>query len=372
MHAAKVALLIGTFATGWLAVPASVSRASVDVAVETTDPTGAEKLVLRPLGTDTNIVFVRYEEPAYVVTSAISPITAGSGCWLTDLNVATCVGAIGSATIRGGDGADVIDFTGVPVRVNGDGGAGDDALTGGVARNMLKGGKGVDQLTGGPQRDDLTGRSGDDWILGRGGSDSLFGEAGNDIVQAGTGDREVLVGGSGQDLLEGGSGYDLLQGDAGADALFGGAGADTIAPGTGADAVIGLHAPDRLDCPTEVIDGETSVTPCAQIEKGRPPESWPPPQSASTPAEASRRQRHRRYAAPVVPGHATGVQVHVPADRWKWVRRCLRTYSDRHRQVALDPYRVKFKSKFWPTIEVPAPNPVARTARLTPPKPCRR
>src|SRR3954468_19717135 len=133
---ARLVFLIGVLATGWLLLPASVT-ASVNLSVNTTDVPGSDDLVVRSEGVDTNIVFVRYEQPVYVIRSSESPLTAGAGCLIVDLDVAVCVGQIGSATIRGGDGADVIDFAGVPVPVGGSGGPGDDALSGGTAANTL-------------------------------------------------------------------------------------------------------------------------------------------------------------------------------------------------------------------------------------------
>jgi Ca2+-binding RTX toxin-like protein len=346
-----------------LAVPTSISYASVEAAVEPTKVDGQDQLVLRSAGTDTNIVFVRYAKLLYVVTSVSSPLTAGAGCLVTDLGAAICVGPIGSAVIKGGAGVDVIDLAGVPVPVDGDGGGGDDALTGGAAANTLKGGDGVDQLTGGRQADLLYGGSGDDWVLGGANSDSVFGDAGDDILEGGTGDRDLLAGGAGRDLIEGGSGVDIMQGDAGADVMSGGGGADTIAPGSGADEVIGLKRSDRLNCPTDVVDGRIRPTSCAQVKKRGTPQEWPPPKGASAPATASRRDRPS--ATPVTAGQATGVQVHWPAKKWQWVSRCLRTYSDRNHRVRLHPYRIRFKSRYWPTVDSPAPNPVARSARLT-------
>jgi Ca2+-binding RTX toxin-like protein len=370
VHVARIACLIAALATGSLVGPVSVGQASVDVSVEATDVAGSEQLVLRSAGTETNVVYVRYETPVYAITSTVSPLRAGPGCLITDLDAATCAGTIASAAIHGGDGVDVIDLTGVPVPVDGDGGPGDDALTGGVAANVLDGGEGADQLTGGEAGDSLTGGGEDDWIRGFGDSDSLFGGRGDDIIEGGAGDREVLSGGPGRDLLEGGAGYDLLQGDDGADVLFGGRGADTMTPGNGGDAVIGIGASDQLNCPTAVSDGQISVAPCAELESGRPPDSWPP--QAQPPAPALPSAHGGSYAGPVTPGNATGVQVHVSAHRWKWVKRCLRLYSDVHRQVPLHPYRIRFKSRYWPVVRVPAPNPATRSARLTRSKRCRR
>jgi hypothetical protein len=363
VHLTRVSLLAGALATGSLLLPTSVSWASVEVSVTTTE--GSGKLVARAVGSDTNVVFVRYEAPAYVITSAASPLTSGPGCLVADLGVVVCFGPIGSATIVGGEGADVIDFAGVPVPVDADGGPGNDALTGGAAANTLKGSDGVDQLTGGELRDDLDGGDDDDWIVGLAESDSLSGGAGDDIVEGGAG-GDVLAGGSGRDLLEGGTGSDILQGEAGADALSGGGGADQIAPGKGADAVVKFRRTDQLNCPSQVVGNEIRTTSCAELRRRSAPRAWPPAKTSTSPRASS----HVPFAAPVVAGKAYGVLVHVPARRSTFVRRCLRTYSAGG--VALTPHRIKFRTRFWPTVRSPRPNPLARTARLTRVKRCRR
>lgn len=366
LRAVRGVLLTTALATGWLFTSTSVSHASVELSVNPTDVAGSDELLLRSVGKATNVVFVRYQEPGYVITSAGSPLLTGPGCLVVDLDVAVCVGPIGSARTVGGDGTDVIDLAGVPVPVDGDGGPGDDALTGGEGVNTLAGGDGVDQLTGGSQGDELDGGGDDDWILGRAGSDSLFGAGGDDIIEGGAGKGDLLSGGTGRDLLEGGSGADVLDGDSGADALFGGAGADKITPGRGADTLIGLRSTDQLNCPADVVHNEIRPASCAEIQSGAPPEAWPPTTASAAHATSS----NKTIAAPVVPARAAAVLVHVPAKQSKPIRRCLRTYKDRDRTVALHPYRITFRSRFWPTVAEPAPNPLARAARLTKAKHC--
>src|SRR3954451_8686939 len=371
MRFALVACLTGVLATAWLLLPPAVT-ASVDLSVTTTEVHGSDKLVIRSEGGDTNIVFVRYQQPVYVIRSSESPLMAGPGCLIVDLDVAVCVGQIGSATILGGAGADVIDFAGVPVPIDGTGGPGDDALTGGTAANTLNGGDGIDQLTGGPRRDNLDGGDGDDWILGRADSDSLLGGSGNDIIESGTGDTNVLAGGTGRDLLIGGNGSDILEGDSGADVLVGGRGPDVVAPGTGADTVLNLRGADPLDCPAEVVDNAIRATSCAQIEKGAPPDAWPPTEApaSSTEAPAPLSASDHSHAVPVTAGQAIAVLVHVPADQHRRVRRCIRTYADAGRHVRLDAFRATFTARDWPKVYRPHPNRGARAARLTSARHC--
>jgi hypothetical protein len=365
----RVAIVIGVVISTWLGVAPAPSQASMNLSVDPTDVAASKQLVLRSVGTDTNVVFVRWEDPGYVISSAGSPLMAGQGCLVVDLDVAVCVGPIVSASVVGGDGTDVVDFTGVPVPVAGDGGRGDDALTGGTATNTLKGGDGVDQLTGGPQRDELAGGDGDDWLRGLAAADSLFGDAGDDIVEGGAGSGDLLAGGTGRDLLEGGEGSDVLKGDSGSDVLAGGSGSDNIVPGRGADTVVRLRDSDQLSCPTKVTGNKIRRLRCATIKSTPPPTAWPPA-SGATSATAS---RDRPFAAPDVAGNATAVIVHVPAKQSRPIKRCLRTYSDRGRRVPLHPrHRITFRSKFWPTVYEPEPNPKARTARITSAKRCPR
>jgi len=117
------------------------------------------------------------------------------------------VGLTASTLVRGGDGNDNIDGTGVCVahlELYGD--AGNDDLRGGAASDYLSGGDGNDVLRGG---------AGNDWILGGAGKDTLFGDDGNDVLSGGDGD-DVLKGGAGDDWLVRGPGNDNLDGGAGA------------------------------------------------------------------------------------------------------------------------------------------------------------
>ncbi|WP_415830398.1 VCBS domain-containing protein, partial [Bordetella flabilis] len=75
--------------------------------------------------------------------------------------------------------------------------------------------------------DVIHGGSGDDIIYGQGGNDQLYGDAGNDIIYGGEGSN-LLHGGAGNDTLTGGSGSDTLIGGQGNDTLIGGGGGDTF------------------------------------------------------------------------------------------------------------------------------------------------
>ena len=97
-------------------------------------------------------------------------------------------------TINGLDGADTIDSIAVPatgIRIQADGGLGDDVLLGGPGDDVAVGGDGADVLfTGG----------GDNVALGGRGDDVLRGEEGDDVLDGGA-DQDILIGNAGDDVL---------------------------------------------------------------------------------------------------------------------------------------------------------------------------
>jgi hypothetical protein len=339
--------------------------AAVRVDVEPSPDTSTDLLALRATGPDTNAVFVRYDGTGYIVTGAMAPITAGPGCLVTDLHAITCVGPIASAELFGSDGDDNFDLTGVPVPVVGSGGRGDDSLNAGVAGSRLYGGPGRDHLTGGSQSDVLRGGPGDDWIEGRGGSDSIFGGAGDDVLQAGNGTQELLIGGPGRDLLEGGAGSDILQGNNGADSLVGGTGNDTLAPGAGADSVVNVTPSDSIECPVDTTGGAATVAACVSLSEGSPPQSWPPQQPQ--PQNAVTARHRRRWAQPEIAGNASFVAVFWPGKRWTKAERCIRTYSDWHRDpdFLIQTYRARVRIGYEFKVKSPPPLAAAKSARIT-------
>ena len=88
-------------------------------------------------------------------------------------------------TIRGTDGADVIDAG------NGDqvimGLGGDDVITGGNGADVICGGAGADRIDAGFGDDVLLGGFGDDVLLGGNGADTLIGGPGDDVLHQGRG-----------------------------------------------------------------------------------------------------------------------------------------------------------------------------------------
>ncbi|WIM96360.1 calcium-binding protein [Actinoplanes oblitus] len=152
-------------------------------------------------------------------------------------------------------------------------------------RMEADGGPGNDRIVGGPKADILWGdqlcpsvRGGNDRIYGRGGNDEIYAEDGSDYVSAGDGDdqisgdntcggtrkypgNDVLHGDNGNDWVVGYGGNDRVYGDNGNDSLLGEAGRDYLSGGAGADwmrgdasdravaadVLLGGSGPDRVD-----------------------------------------------------------------------------------------------------------------------------
>jgi hypothetical protein len=337
-------VVAATAAAGLLDAP--MARGSVAVSVE------AGAIQVRASGSELNVVDVRYNGLAYIVRDATSAITAGPGCIAFGPDVIVCGGEIGSAVVAGSEGPDVIDLSGIPVPVEADGGAGDDALQGGGVRNTLSGGAGVDQVAGAAGDDLLKGGDDDDLLVGRKGKDVEFGGIGDDILQGGAGSGDTLFGDAGADLLEGGAGVDTLVGAAGDDVLAGGAGVDDLTPGSGDDAVLsGPTSRDTLNCPSSA--GGTGAPPptCAAIDSGAPPEIWPPTTAGVTDAIAASSSSKSMW--PFEPGRAHYVKVHIEDSRRRPIRVCIRTVTFGGR--VLRPYTARTTSRFYPKVFRPRP-----------------
>ncbi|MDP3175098.1 MAG: calcium-binding protein, partial [Phenylobacterium sp.] len=109
-------------------------------------------------------------------------------------------GGADADTILGEDGDDVLGGAGGADTITGS--AGDDAITLGTASattiNVGDGGVGDDTITGDADRDSITGGDGGDILLGGAGTDTISGGAGNDTLNSGAG-KDQLTGGAGQD-----------------------------------------------------------------------------------------------------------------------------------------------------------------------------
>jgi hypothetical protein len=335
-----------------MAAPGLLVPAPAHAAVQVSVETGA--LVIQAEGPDPNIVDIRFDGALYQVWDATPGLGAGQGCLATDIGRAICMGEVGAATIRGSDGDDVIDLTGVPIPVEGDGGSGDDALNGGVGQNTLTGGPGIDGLIGSIRDDRLDGGDGDDLLVGRDGKDVEFGGADDDILDGGAGSGDTLAGNAGADLLQGGPGEDVLQGDSGADVLAGGSGQDSLSPGTGDDAVLtGGGGEDTLQCAVPLTDSDAPAPPCAEVRSRRAPGSWPPVQAEAEARKVAEAAGDPTVAVPFPPGNARYVKVRISAGRVHKVRVCIETTS--YQTDRLGRYTARTKTKYWRKIRRPRP-----------------
>lgn len=151
--------------------------------------------------------------------------------------------------IQGGNGNDVLSASGNPigdVRLNMDGGAGNDTVQGGTGDETLRGGLGNDFVNGGAGNDTISGGAGNDTVEGADGNDSVNGDGGQDTVRGGAGD-DSLDGSAGDDSVDGGIGNDTMIGNAGDDSLTGGFGNDSMLGGAGLDILSGGDGNDTLD-----------------------------------------------------------------------------------------------------------------------------
>ncbi|MBB2943201.1 Ca2+-binding RTX toxin-like protein [Actinoplanes lutulentus] len=128
------------------------------------------------------------------------------------------------------------------LRMEADGGDGNDKLTGGPKDDFLTGDNiftrydnGNDKIYGGGGDDEIYAGEGADYVNAGEGNDTVHGDAvcecygphrpGNDVIYGGRG-NDFLVGMAGNDKIYGGHGHDILLGLAGRDRLEGGAGND--------------------------------------------------------------------------------------------------------------------------------------------------
>jgi Ca2+-binding RTX toxin-like protein len=146
--------------------------------------------------------------------------------------------AFGTKGLSFNDDSDVdVAFAPMPGSIELLGGQGDDLLTvrGGYGSGQVFAGSAT--LRGGDGADTFTGGNLDDLLVGDGGADTFSGYGGNDEIQGGAGDdklngqdgNDLLVGGAGSDTMSGADGDDTFQAaDGEADAqISGGAGEDT-------------------------------------------------------------------------------------------------------------------------------------------------
>lgn len=158
--------------------------------------------------------------------------------------------------INAGAGNDIVavfgEFLPASIRVNIDGGDGNDRISTSHTRDSILGGAGNDTISSSSGNDTVFGGDGDDRINGASGRDSIDGEGGNDTI----------LGGDGADTLTGSDGDDSLSGQGGRDSIFGDAGSDTIIGGSNVDVIFGGDDADHftfIDNRSELKDFDDTV-----------------------------------------------------------------------------------------------------------------
>jgi Ca2+-binding RTX toxin-like protein len=156
------------------------------------------------------------------------PVTANAAAYSCAGKTASIVGTVGSDSLRGTRGNDVI--VGLGGGDNIDARRGKDVICGRGGDDFIKGGLGNDKIKGG------------------GGIESILGGGGRDRIRAGPGIVEEIFGGRGDDRLFGGPGV--------ADELFGGPGDDLMNGGSGRDIVVFVESPRGVD--VDLSSGEAT------------------------------------------------------------------------------------------------------------------
>ncbi|NUB15387.1 hypothetical protein GAY28_23995, partial [Azospirillum brasilense] len=187
-------------------------------------------------------------------TALVIDTTGVAGPLTIQLDTVSFAAVIGSATLTGGEGNQVVY-----------GDAGSQSITLGPGDDFLSGGGGNDTIASTTGNDLLSGDDGDDLVHGGDDNDTVIGGAGNDTVGGGTGDDyvfggtgdDMLFGEEGDDWVIGGDGRDILSGGAGNDLLFGEGGNDTVFGGDGNDVAFGQEGDDilSLEAGNDIADG---------------------------------------------------------------------------------------------------------------------
>jgi VCBS repeat-containing protein len=162
------------------------------------------------------------------------------------------VGA-GNNTITTGGGVNLIDFTSGNNTVNTGDGA--NTITGTSGHNYIKTGAGVETITlgggdniikSGDGAGTIVAGDGENFVCSGAGADTITLGDGNNVVLAGDGANTVIVG-NGVNFVIGGLGLDTLTAGDGGNYIDGGpAGANTIVSGSGNDTIFGGRASDTI------------------------------------------------------------------------------------------------------------------------------
>jgi Ca2+-binding RTX toxin-like protein len=155
--------------------------------------------------------------------------------------------------IKGGDGNDTINLTGIDAAGQLSGGTGDDTIIGGNGSDFLIGGAGNNYLDGGEGKNNTVDYSaapaavsvnlGGFALNGYGGVDTLV----NIQNAVGSKYNDTLIAGDADAVMEGGDGDDTLLGRQGDDVLMGGSGKNTLDGGGGTNTVSYLFAKGPID-----------------------------------------------------------------------------------------------------------------------------
>ncbi|MFA5979315.1 MAG: M91 family zinc metallopeptidase [Pseudomonas sp.] len=148
---------------------------------------------------------------------------------------------------QGGDDTVIIDDD-VKLRVDVEGGDGNDYIRAGGGRSRLYGGNGKDFLQLGSGLGYAEGNDGDDTILGGSGHAVMYGNKGMDLLIAGDGPttkQSYLDGGDNEDVLVSGSGHTVSHGGNDDDLLIG-RDRTTFYTGKGHDTILNNQRKDRI------------------------------------------------------------------------------------------------------------------------------
>ncbi|WP_344917962.1 Ig-like domain-containing protein [Azospirillum formosense] len=245
----QASLLLRTLAFTAPATPGAAVRVT-GAAVGSSLPTA---LVIDTTGAAGPLT-IQLDTVAFAAVIGSATLTGGEGNQVVygDAGSQSIILGPGDDLLSGGGGNDTVASTLGNDTLYGDGG--DDLMHGGDGNDLMDGGAENDTMGGGTGNDTMGGGGGNDVLIGESGNDALFGGTGNDTLFGGDGDdtlfgedgNDILSLGMGNDIASGGDGDDTLFGEDGDDTLFGGAGADILSLGTGNDLADGGAGDDTL------------------------------------------------------------------------------------------------------------------------------
>ncbi len=245
----QASLLLRTLAFTAPATPGAAIRVS-GAAAGSSMPTA---LVIDTTGAPGPLI-IRLDTVSFVAVIGSATLSGGEGNQVVygDAGSQSIILGPGDDLLSGGGGNDTVASTLGNDTLYGDGG--DDLMHGGDGDDLMDGGADNDTMGGGAGNDTMGGGAGNDILIGEGGNDAVFGGVGDDTLFGGGGDdtlfgedgNDILSLGAGNDLADGGAGNDTLFGEDGNDTLFGWAGNDILSLGAGNDLADGGAGNDTL------------------------------------------------------------------------------------------------------------------------------